>query len=201
MLQSQKTTTTTAVSRGTKLDTDILTYLQDQHCHETDAVMLVEALCDDGDGAGNVRLNRLSEDELQAILSLSFDFCAGHVGYLGDEVRDNTARYQEEQEHGQHRETIEGRDGATKASSHPKIPAAAYLLADRRLAIIASSIYTFYNTVVILFYFPMYSLLIVFCALLLLPFFILFFVHSNICLFSNIDHVKQWHQSKVRQED
>jgi para-aminobenzoate synthetase len=111
-----------------KLDTDILTYLQDQHCHVTDAVTLVEF--DGADHkAGNVQLNRLPEDELQDVLP--FDYRGGHVGYLGYEVRHDTARYLEEQEHGQHRETSEGKDDLTKGSSHSKIPTAAFLWADR----------------------------------------------------------------------
>jgi para-aminobenzoate synthetase len=121
-------TSKTAVPSVKKLDTDILTYLQDQHCHATDAVTLVE-FGDDDHKTGNVQLNRLSEDELQD--TLPFDYRGGHVGYLGYEVRHDTARYLEEQEHGQHHETSEGKDGLTKASSHPKIPTAAFLWAHR----------------------------------------------------------------------
>jgi para-aminobenzoate synthetase len=122
--------TTTPVANVKKLDTDILTHLQDEHCHATDAVTLVEFGGDDGgdDDAGNVRLNRLLEDELEDILP--FDYRGGHVGYLGYEVRHDTARYLEEQEHGQHRETMKGRDGF-QGSSNPKIPTAAFLWADK----------------------------------------------------------------------
>jgi hypothetical protein len=128
---AESKTTTTAVSISvTQSDIDISTYLLDQPWHATDAVTLVEAFCDDGHVADDVRLYRLSEDELKDFL------CALIIsvvtwGIWGYEVRHNTAQYLEEQEHGRRHETIEGRDGSTKASSHPRIPTAAFMWVDR----------------------------------------------------------------------
>jgi para-aminobenzoate synthetase len=135
-----------ATCTSRKLDTDILTYLQNQHLHATDAVTMVDF--NDDSNNGNVRLNRLLEDELQDVLP--FDYRGGHVGYLGYEVRHDTSRYLQEQEHGHHNsreintdtDKVNGNGNGnvsnlstststSSSQSNPKIPTAAFMWADR----------------------------------------------------------------------
>ncbi|GAX10454.1 para-aminobenzoate synthetase [Fistulifera solaris] len=95
---------------------DILTYMEKQYTTTTNSVSIVSI-----DANGNLNL----EKETEMDLNLPFRFRGGHVGYLGYEVRHDTLRFLEQQDHGQH---IAGR---IQPDDSTNIPTAAFLVADR----------------------------------------------------------------------
>ncbi|GAX16711.1 para-aminobenzoate synthetase [Fistulifera solaris] len=95
---------------------DILTYMEQQYAATTNSVSIASV-----DENGNLNL----EKEREMDLSLPFRFRGGHVGYLGYEVRHDTLRFLEQQDHGQH---VAGRITPDDSTN---IPTAAFLVADR----------------------------------------------------------------------
>ena len=109
-------------------ETDILTYLQQQHRQATESACMISFAAETQEAV----FEELSEEALLDIVP--FQFRGGHVGYLGYEVRHDTARYLEEEEGGRHHETTQNDNGRIRRpSSDPKIPSAAFLWADRSL--------------------------------------------------------------------
>jgi len=109
-------------------ETDILTYLQQQHRQVTESACMISFAVETQEAV----FEEVSEEALLDIVP--FQFRGGHVGYLGYEVRHDTARYLEEEEGGRHHETTQNDSGRVRRpSSDPKIPSAAFLWADRSL--------------------------------------------------------------------
>jgi len=113
--------------------TDILTYLRQHHDTPTDRVTMVSF--DDGGGGGehsNAVLQQYSEE--QAHSRIPFDYRGGNVGYLGYEVRHDTARYLKELEGGRLPperpfNSVDAKNLETAGDS--SVPTSAFIWADR----------------------------------------------------------------------
>jgi para-aminobenzoate synthetase len=108
------------------LDDDILSYFQKQYECLTNEAFLVELELEN-----ELSLQRCSEDSLGE--TFPFQFRGGHVGYLGYEVRHDTARFLEEEESG----NLHSHDKrfppafSLGSKSDPSVPTAAFLWADK----------------------------------------------------------------------
>jgi para-aminobenzoate synthetase len=96
-------------------DDNILSWLQKEQGLPTTEVQIVQS---------DLQSCHTVED---ADAKVPFDFRGGHLGYLGYEVRYDTQRFLEKQEHSQHKMVRK------KASSQSKVPSAAFFLAERSL--------------------------------------------------------------------
>lgn len=108
---------------------DILTFLQEEHARATDAITMVNFENDN-----TIATTDLAEDAVD----LPFDFRGGHVGYLGYEVRHDSERFLEEEEHGSREKWKPLEDSLLsplppKKQDMPKerTPTAAFLLLDK----------------------------------------------------------------------
>ena len=97
-------------------DLDVLTYMEQQYATFTDSVTVLSV-----EANGEWNYKKQSEAEL----NVPFRFRGGHVGYLGYEVRHDTVRFLEQQDHGRHVSAP-----VTQVDSSD-IPTAAFLVADR----------------------------------------------------------------------
>ena len=105
------------------LDQDILSYLQQQY----NAPILEATMVSFDNNGQTLSLEKQTEEFLYD--TLPFCFRGGHVGFLGYEVRHDTSCFLEEQEHGRHQINVD----ASKRTSDPHVPTAAFIWADRSL--------------------------------------------------------------------
>lgn len=107
-----------------RLSMDIVAYLDQEHATSTKQVTMVDFV--DNPARVNGADAKLVETRLVEEDALPFDYRGGHVGYLGYEVRHDTARYQRVSEHGRGRSVPPvAQDSAT--------PTAAFVFADQSM--------------------------------------------------------------------